>query len=72
MIQGTSIETKTKTLFKVREEIKDKYKTRIVRMERNREISSNKKTLSARKDTWKEEISRGIERRNKQRNREKK
>jgi hypothetical protein len=41
-------------------------------MERNREISSNKKTLSARKDTWKEEISRGIERRNKQRNREKK
>ena len=72
MMQGTSIETKTKTLFKVREEIKDKYKTRIVRMERNREISSNKKTLSARKDTWKEEISRGIERRNKQRNREKK
>ena len=71
MMQGTSIETKTKTLFKVREEIKDKYKTRIVRMERNREISSNKKTLSARKDTWKEEISRGIERRNKQRNREK-
>jgi hypothetical protein len=51
MMQGTSIETKTKTLFKVREEIKDKYKTRIVRMERNREISSNKKTLSARKDT---------------------
>ncbi len=72
MMQGTSIETKTKTLFKVREEIKDKYKTRIVKMERNREISSNKKTLSARKDTWKEEISRGIERRNKQRNREKK
>ena len=72
MMQGTNIETKTKTLFKVREEIKDKYKTRIVRMERNREISSNKKTLSARKDTWKEEISRGIERRNKQRNREKK
>ena len=50
-MQGTSIETKTKTLFKVREEIKDKYKTRIVRMERNREISSSKKTLSARKDT---------------------
>jgi len=51
MMQGTSIETKTKTLFQLREEIKDKYKTRIVRMERNREISSNKKTLSVRKDT---------------------
>jgi len=71
-MQGTSIETRTKTLFQLREEIKDKYKTRIVRIERNREISSNKKALSARKDTWKEEISRGIERRNKQRNREKK
>ena len=71
MMQGTSIETKTKTLFQLREEIKDKYKTRIVRMERNREISSNKKTLSVRKDTWKEEIRRGIERRNKERNREK-
>jgi len=70
-MQGTSIETKTKTLLQLREEIKDKYKTKIVRMERNKEISSKKKILSERKDTWKEEIRRGIKRRNKERNKEK-
>jgi len=51
---------------------KERKITNTLNKHKNKEISSRIKTLSAKKDTLKEEIRRGRERRNKERKREKK